>query len=227
MGFEVGVAGSEVEPVALVGVVGSELLFFCQIEKGGDDGDFFVGWQAVENGGVDAVDSGKLVGAVGDSELVANVADFVSRNSEMFAWALTADGEGGDVVRSQVGGNELVDADVGEDVAVVDDDGLVRDEGSDVLDAATGFEKVFLVEKVEFDPAILGVGEGSVPFLMKVVGIDGDFGNASGEKVVKGVGGHGAVKDGDQWLGHGVGHGLEAGSETGAEEEGFLHLQKG
>ena len=85
----------------------------------------------------------------------------------------------------------------------------------------------FSWKKVEFDAAILGVGEGAVPFLMQVVGIDGDFGDSSGEKVIKGVGGHGTVKDGHQRFGHGVGHGLEAGSETSAEEESFLHCQKG
>ena len=147
VGLEVGVAGAEVEPVTLVGVEGSELFFFRQVEKGGDDGNFFVGRNAVEDGGVEAVDSGELMGAVGDAEFVANVGHLIVGDGKMSGGTFAAHREGGSVVRSEVGGDEFVDGDIGEDVAVVDDDGIVRDEGGDVLDAATGFEEVFLVEK--------------------------------------------------------------------------------
>ena len=227
VGLEVGVASAEVEPVTLVGVEGSKLFFFRQVEKGGDDGNFFVGRNAVEDGGVEAVDSGELMVACGDAEFVANVGHLIVGDGKMSGGTFAAHREGGRVVRSEMGGDEFVDGDIGEDVAVVDDDGIGPDEGGDVLDAATGFEEVFLVEKVEFDAAILGIGEGAVPFLVQVVGIDGDFGDSSGEKVIKGVGGHGTMKDGHQRFGHGVGHGLEAGSETRAEEESFLHWLKG
>ena len=198
-------------------------MLFRQVEKGGDDGDFFGGGNAVEDGSIDAVDSGELMVARGDPELVADVGHLIVGDGEVGGGAFAAHGEGGGVVRGEVGGDELVDADIGEDVAVVDEDGFGPDEGGDVLDAAAGFEKVFLVKKVELDAAVFGVGEGAVPFLMKVVGIDRDLGDAGGVQMVEGMGGHGAVKDWHQWLGHGVGHGLEAGSETSAEEEGFLH----
>lgn len=166
------------------------------------------------------------MGALGDAEFVADVGHLVVGDGEMGGRAFAAHGEGGGILRGEMSGDELVDRDVGEDVAVVDEDGVGPDEGGDVFDTAAGLEEVFFMEKVEVDAAIVAVGEGAVPFFVQVMGIDGDLGDSGGEEVIEGVGGHGAVKDGHQGLGHGVGHGLEAGSETGAEEESFLHLQK-
>lgn len=78
-------------------------------------------------------------------------------------------------------GDELVDGDVGEDVAIVDDERIVPDEGGDVFDAAAGFEENFFVEEVELDSTIETLREGAVPLFVQVMGVDGDFLNAGGE----------------------------------------------
>ena len=121
--------------------------------------------------------------------------------------------------------DEFFDSYVGEDVAVVDEEGILSDEGGDVFDAATGFEENFFVEEVELEPAIGAVGEGAVPFFMEVMGVDGYFLDAGREQVVESMGGHGTMKDGDEGLGDGVGHGLETSSKSGTEEKGFLHVE--
>lgn len=63
VGFEVGLACAEVEPVALVGVKSGELSLGGEFEEGGDDGDFFVSRDEVENLRADAVDASELMGA--------------------------------------------------------------------------------------------------------------------------------------------------------------------
>lgn len=217
MGFEVGFAGAKVEPMPLVGVEGSEFSLGGEIEKGGYDRDFFVGGNEVENRGADTVDAGELMGACCDAEFVADVGDLVVSHCEVRGGALGANSEGGGVGACFVGGDEVGDSDVGQDVAVVDEKGVVADEGGDVLDAASGFEEVFFVEEVKVDSAIASLGEGSLPLFVQVMGVDGDFFDSGREEVVEGMSRHGAMKDGHEGFGDRVGHGLEAGAESGSE----------
>ena len=108
-------------------------------EKGGDDGDFFVFGDEVEEVGVDAVDAGELMGAFAAVELAVDVGDFSAIEGEVLGGAGGTDGEGGVVVGRHVAGDEFVDTDVGEDVAVIDEDGFVADPGGDVFNAAACF----------------------------------------------------------------------------------------
>ena len=77
VGFEVGIACTEVEPMALVGIESSELPLSGEFQKGRDDGDFFVGRDEVEDLRANAVDASELMRAFGDCELVADINDEV------------------------------------------------------------------------------------------------------------------------------------------------------
>lgn len=226
VGFEIGLAGAEVEPMPGVSVEGAELALSGEDQKGGDDRDLFVRGDEVEDLRIDAVDSGELVAALGDLQHVADVDDLRTTDGEVLARAVGSGGEGRGVFGSGVAGDELVDPDVGEDVPVVDQDGIACDEGLDVLDATAGLEEVFFVEKVKLEVLIATQRESAFPFLVQVVGVDGDFFNACRGEVIEGVGGEGTVEDGDQRLGHGIGHRAQAGAESGSEEKCFFHLPR-
>jgi hypothetical protein len=198
---------------------------FCQFQEGGDDGDFFVGRDEGEDFGVEAVDAGELMGAIGVVELAVDIGDFATLDGEMAVGAVAADGKGGGVVGGEVAGDEFVDAEIGEDVAVVNEEGFVTDEVGDVFDAAAGFEEVWLVEELQCHAAIALVAKGFLPLFMEVVGIDGDVENAGLGEVIEGMHREGAVEDGHEGFWHGVGEGAQAGSETGSKEEGFCHFK--
>ena len=63
-GLQISFACAEIEPPGFAfDVIGAELASFDQFEKGGNDGDFFIGGNEIENFGINAIDSGELVGA--------------------------------------------------------------------------------------------------------------------------------------------------------------------
>lgn len=217
MGGEVGFASAKVEPVTLVGIVGAELFLCGQLEEGGDDGDFFRWRNAVEDGGVEAVDSGELMAAMRDPQLIANVGHLFPRNREMGGGAIAANSQGSKARGRKVLRDQLVDANVGENVSVVDEKGISRDEGGNVFDASTGFKKLFLVKKMKREPPIFGLGEGSPPLCMEVVGVDRYLRDPCGEEVIKSVGRQGAVKDGHEGLWRRVSKRLQASAQASAE----------
>ena len=138
-----------------------------------------MGGDEVENLRADAIDAGELMAPFRDAQFVANVSHKFILHGEVLCRAIRTDGESSDVLRGFVLGNELVDGDVGEDVAIVDNERIVSDEGGDVLNAATGFEEDFFVEEVKLDSTVVTLWEGAVPFFMEVVSIDGHFFGAS------------------------------------------------
>ena len=75
-------------------------------------------------------------------------------------------GEGRALVRGLVLGNELVDANVGEDVTVVDEQGFVIDEGGNIFDATAGLEKDLFVKKVKLNAAVGTFGKSAIPLLV-------------------------------------------------------------
>lgn len=204
-------------------MVGSEFAAFDEFEKGGDDRDFFVGRDEVEDFGVDDVDAGELVGAGLGVDFSVDVSDLVAIEGEMESGAVVLDGEGGGVVGAHVAGDEAVDGEVGDDVSVVNEDGVAIDPIGDIFNASAGFEEIGFVEEGELGPAIGAIGEGLGPRFVEVMGIDGKVGDASGKAVVEGVGDEGAVGEGDEGFWEGMGEGLKSCPQSGSEKKSFPH----
>ncbi len=223
-GFEVGLAGAEIEPLrASLDVVGSEFAPFDEFEEGGNDGDFLVCWDEVEDFGIDAIDSGELVSASLSVHLAANVGDFVTIEGEMKGWAVILSCKGGDIVGGHVAGHETVDGEIGDDVTIVNEDGVSIDPLRDVLNASSGFEKNGFVKKGEFCTAISSIGESLAPGLVKMMGVDGKISDPGGDAVIKDMGHEGAIGKGDEGFGKSVGEGLQAGAETCSKKKSFAH----
>ena len=193
-GFEVGLAGSEVEPGGSVDGDGTEAILVDGFQEGGDDGDFLVGGDEVEEFGADGVDAGELLVSGPGGEFLADVEDAIFFDVEVEVGAGGEGGEGGEVVGVLVGLDEFSEGEVAEDVSVVDEEGFAGDPGGDVFDAAAGFEEDFFVEESEGHSPVGFCGEGLFPGVGEVVGVDGDFFNSGGAAMVEGVGDEGAVE---------------------------------
>lgn len=119
--LEVGVPRAEVEPVPFVGRKGSEFALGSELQKGGDDGDFFVCGNQVQNGGFQTVNSGELVASFCYSEAIANVGDETIVDSEVPCRTIGSDRQCGSGRRIFVAGNQVRQVNIGENIAVVDE----------------------------------------------------------------------------------------------------------
>ena len=180
VGVEIGGAVAEVPPVAFVEDESANAMAgFNEFEEDGDDGFFFAGGEPVEEGGADHVDAGEEVGAVvAGAEEVADVEQeaCLGIDGDVGGGAGGAEGEGDEIAAVVVMFDEGVEGDVGEDVAVVDEEGVgAVEEVADVGDAAGGFEAVggFIAE-VEGDVRVTGGGEGFGVSVREVMGVDDD-----------------------------------------------------
>jgi len=186
------------------------------------------------------------MGSLGDSEKAADVGDAVAIDGDVGVGSGASQTERDGRAESEMGGNEAVEAEIGQDVGVVDEDGLVADPGFDVLQASAGFEEDRFVEEGDRRVAVDrsggrgraqrieggrrrravisgGVGEEPDPFFGEMVGVDGEFADSGVEGVVESVCDEGPVHDRDERLGKAVGEGAESGSQPGAQEKGLRH----
>lgn len=159
-------------------------------------------------------------------DLTSNVGDTVALDGKVEGRSVILHREGGGVVGGHMAGDEPVDGEVRYDVAVVDEDRISVDPGGDVFHSSPGFEEVGFVEEGQFGSSVGAIGEGLVPSLVEVMGVDREVGDAGREAVVEGVGDERAIAKGDERLRKGVGQRLKAGAETRAEEKCFAHGQR-
>lgn len=139
-----------------------------------------------------------------------------------------------------MGSDQFFERNGGEDVAVVDEEGFVRDPGLDVFEAAAGFEEGWFVEEIDGVSAPEAVGggvavEGSegggvrvrvaegLPDIGQVVGVYGEAGDSGVEASVEDPVGEGAVEEWDEGFGDAVGHRLKPCAESCAEDECLSH----
>jgi|TARA_B100000959_G_scaffold8738_1_gene8770 hypothetical protein len=132
---------------------------------------------------------------------------------------------------ADVGIDETIDFQGGQDVAIADKERFVPDPGFNVLEPPSGFEKDRFVEEGEWCSSIGSVGECFLPLSGQVVGVDGELLDSGGQAVVEGVLDQGSVKDGDERFGKDVGEWPQTRAQTGSKEKGFLdrraHERKG
>jgi len=79
-------------------VVSAEFSSFDELDEGGNDGDFLVCGDEIEDFGVDAVDARELVGARVAVGHFPNVGDLASINRNMESWPVILNREGGGIV---------------------------------------------------------------------------------------------------------------------------------
>ena len=125
--------------------------------------------------------------------------------SKVKSGAVVLHGESGGVVGREMTGDETVDREVRDDVAVVNEDGVSVDPVLDVFDAATGFEEDRLVKKGERGSAIGVVGESCGPSFVKMVRIDRKVSDPGVDAMIHYVRDEWAVGEGNEGLGQGVG----------------------
>jgi len=122
-----------------------------------------------------------------------------------------------------VAGDETVDGEIGNDVTIVNEDRVVPDPVGDVFDAASGLQKDGFVEEGEFGSAVGEIWEGCVPGFVKVMGVDGEVGDASRHAVVQHVGDERPIGEGNEGLRQGFGEWLESAPEACSQKKCFPH----
>ena len=113
--------------------------------------------------------------------------------------------------------DEAVDGEVGDDVAIVDENRVVIDPLLDVFNAASGFEKDGLMKEGQGGSSVGSVGKSSVPCFGEMVGIDCKIRDARRDAVIHHVRDQRPVGEGDEGLWQGVGEGLQASPQSGSE----------
>lgn len=120
-------------------------------------------------------------------------------------------------------GDEPVDREVGDDVTIVNEDGVALDPIGDVFNTATSFEEGRFVEERQLGSAIGSLRESFLPCFVEVMSVDGEVGNSGIEAVVEDVGDERAIGEGDEGFGQGIGEGLQACAQSSSEKKCFPH----
>lgn len=239
MGGEVALGVAEIEPLAIVEHHRAESADPGEFEKGRDHRDFALADEIEQTGGKH-IDPGKHVGPGGAAEHFADVSDLAIVMGDVFGGSGRAQGEGGEISRCLVGGDQRGQREGGENVAIVDEDRVAGDPFGDVADAAAGFQQLRFMEKVDgavlpktrlrgqaISPAQVGLRPRTLaqspervgPGGGQMVGVDRKFLDP-GERA--GLGGpfdHGAVKQGHERLGQAIGERSEAGAQPCSQQE--------
>ena len=119
-------------------------------------------------------------------------------------------------VRAQCG----LQREVGENVAVKNDEGLVAEQVAHIPDAARGFEDVGkFVAEIQFRRAVVFVREKLRVALGLPVRVHDEAVDPRAGQALEGVGNERAVDHGDERLWAAQGHRAQAGAEAGAEDE--------
>jgi hypothetical protein len=131
-------------------------------------------------------------------------------------------GQGGRGLAVAVQGDQALEVDVDEHVAVEDQEGAVQQVGQ-ALDRPRGPHRGVLGGQHDLDPGLAGLGQELVEGLGQVHGRQHDLGEATGGELAKGVEQERLVGERDQRLGPGAGQRAQAGAEPSGENDG-LHV---
>ena len=217
-GPEVGLARSEIEPARFAfDEVGAELIALDQFQKGRDHGDFLSGGNEIENFRVDTIDSRELMASGQFRDFAVNVGDSAALDGEVESGSVGLHRERGGIIRAHVARDKAVDWEVGDDVAIVDENRVAIDPLFDVFDAAAGFEEDGLMEEGQGGSAVGSVGKSPIPGFGEMVGVDRKVGDARRDAVIHHMGDQGPVGEGNEGLWQGVGEGLQASPQSGSE----------
>lgn len=203
VGVQVRGAITEVPPVACVEDDAADAVAgFDELEEDGDDRLLFPRCEPVEERRTDHVDACEEMGAmVASSEEVPNVQQetCLGIDGDVGSWTSGAKGKGDEVASRLVMVDEGVERNIGENVAVVDEEriGTIK-EVTDVGNAAGGLEAVggFIAE-VEGGVRVAGGGEGFRVGVGEVMGVDDDVTCARSDDMIEGGTDEGPMVEGD------------------------------
>jgi hypothetical protein len=133
------------------------------------------------------------VGAGGNTEHPANVHDTFAIDSDVGFMPGGAERHGGGFPGACVGFDQSFEIEGGQDVTVVDEEGLVPDPGFEILESASGFEKNRFMKEREGGASIGSAGKCICPLFRQVVGVDGELLDSGGQTVVKSIFDEGAL----------------------------------
>ena len=122
---------------------------------------------------------------------------------------------------------ELGHGEIAEDIAILDDQRLIRvNEGHDLAHAAAGIQRLLLMAQQHGTTAILRVrkGESTLPHDLQLAGIYEELGDTAAHQMVHGVVDERLLKDGQQRLGHDVGKMSQASAKTCSQDKGLHRL---
>jgi hypothetical protein len=113
---------------------------------------------------------------------------------------------------------------VGEDVTIINDEGLIPEEIPHVSDAAGSLKaRGGFMAKRDWQPLIMTSWESLGISLGQMVGVHHKLTNAYGFKVIKGTRDQGVMKEWDERLGELFRERTQPLTQTCTENEGFLH----
>ena len=114
----------------------------------------------------------------------------------------------GMVVRLEQG----CEGEVGEDIAVVDEEGIGREEVGDVVDPAAGLEQDRFVAEGDRDAGVGRIWKGAPVLVGVVVGVDDELAKPRASEVFEGEFDQRPTEHWDQWLRELVGERAQAGA---------------
>ena len=182
------------------------------IKVNGENGELIISRKHGGNLGSHDIGAGKLMGAGVDAQCVAHVchaACFLIKTHIAFA-VNAAQCHGEQVATAAVFCQQIPQGNVGEDIAVVNDEGALFPERENFFHAAAGVQRFVLVAKGDGATAVLrvGAGESLVPGHFKGGGVDDELCDPCLHKVVHGVLNERFLKDRHQRFGEDESEGL-------------------
>lgn len=94
----------------------------------------------MENFRIDTIDSRELMGSGQFRDFAVNVGNSAALDGEVESGSVGLHCERGGIIRAHVARNKAVDWEVGDDVAIVDENRVTIDPLFDIFDTAAGFE---------------------------------------------------------------------------------------
>ena len=231
-GIEIGGGCTQLVPVPPIGHQTAHASATNDLQPCGDDGKGFVRRNIREKFDefrLHDVDAGKLVGTRVDAESVAHVSDATCGGikAHVFLAIYTAQGKGHQVAGSAVFRQELRHRKIAEDVAVLDDQRLIRvNKRHDVAYAAAGVQRVLLMAQQHGTTAVLRVrkGESALPHDLQLAGIYEELGDTAAHQMIHGVVDERLLEDGQQRFGHDVREGSQASAKACSQDKGLHRL---
>ncbi len=119
--------------------------------------------------------------------------------------------------------DERLKREVCEDVTIINDEGLIRDEIGDVRDATRCLQQKGLVAEGDGCPAVSLIRKGEVIAFRQMVRVHDELTEPGGEKMIEGIRDERPVEDRNQGLRELVSEGSEAGAQSGTQNKSLVH----
>lgn len=197
-----------------------------QFEENRDDGFDFSRREMFQESRTDRVDAGELMCAdIAGGELVTNIGDAPAMmiKCNVFRGASGTQGERDEIAGAFVFLNQRRKWQVGENVAIVNEEGFVTDEVGNVGDATCGFQQHGFVSEDDGQTFVGGIRKRFGIFLRQMMCVHNKTAHSAGEQMIEGMGDQWPVQDRDEGFRQLIGQGPEPCAEPGAQNKSLVH----